>query len=194
VRIDSGDLAAHAREVRGIFDAAGLRDIQIIGSGGLDEYDLAEFTAAKLPFDSYGVGTQMGISGDAPSLDMAYKLVEVDGRPVLKLSHGKASMPGRKQVFRYRDARLTKDVIALADEVAEGGEALLQPVMVDGKIQGAYPQLGEIRERLRAEFALLDDNIKAVRAPAAYPVEISPGLARLREETIRRTRASESIA
>ena len=194
VRIDSGDLAAHAREVRGIFDAAGLRDIQIIGSGGLDEYDLAEFTAAKLPFDSYGIGTQMGISGDAPSLDMAYKLVEVDGRPVLKLSHGKASMPGRKQVFRYRDARLTKDVIALADEVAEGGEALLQPVMVDGKIQGAYPQLGEIRERLRAEFALLDDNIKAVRAPAAYPVEISPGLARLREETIRRTRASESIA
>jgi len=184
VRIDSGDLATLARAVRRIFDEAGLREIQIIGSGGLDEYDLAEFTAANVPFDSYGVGTQMGISGDAPSLDTAYKLVEVGGRPVLKLSHNKASMPGRKQVYRFRgDARLKYDVIALADEAITGGEALLETVMEDGKVIGRQPALKEIRDRCRAEFALLDEKIKAVRAPAAYPVEISAGVARLRDRS-----------
>jgi nicotinate phosphoribosyltransferase len=195
VRIDSGDLAALARAVRSIFDEAGLREIQIIGSGGLDEYDLAEFTAANVPFDSYGVGTQMGVSGDAPSLDTAYKLVEVGGRPVLKLSHNKASMPGRKQVYRFRDnAGLRKDVIALADEPFDGGEALLETVMEGGKVIGRRPALKEIRDRFRAEFGLLDEKIKEVRAPATYPVEISPGLARLRDETIRRIRGGESIA
>ena len=195
VRIDSGDLAALGREVRRILDEAGLRGVQILGSGGLDEYDLAEFTAANVPFDSYGVGTQMGVSGDAPSLDMAYKLVEVDGRPVLKLSRGKASMPGRKQIFRFGDGnRLTKDVIGLAGEAVGGGEALLETVMESGKIRGAHPTLKEIRERFQSEFALLDDKIKAVRGPASYPVEISPGLQRLRDDTIRRVRASESIA
>jgi nicotinate phosphoribosyltransferase len=195
VRIDSGDLAALARAARRIFDEAGLGDIQIIGSGGLDEYDLAEFTAAKVPFDSYGVGTQMGVSGDAPSLDTAYKLVEVGGRPVLKLSHNKASMAGRKQVYRFRDAAaLKKDVIALADEAASGGEALLETVMENGKVKRQRPSLTEIRERFRDDFALLDEPIKAVRAPAIYRVEISPGLARLRDDTTRRIRASESIA
>jgi nicotinate phosphoribosyltransferase len=195
VRIDSGDLAALAREVRRILDDAGLRDVRILGSGGLDEYDLAEFTAANAPFDSYGVGTQMGISGDAPSLDMAYKLVEVDGRPVLKLSRGKASMPGRKQIFRFQDGkRLSKDVIALADESIGGGKALLETVLEDGKIKGAVPTLQQIRERFQSEFTLLDDKIKAVRSPAPYPVEISPDLQRLRDETIGRVRASESIA
>jgi nicotinate phosphoribosyltransferase len=195
VRIDSGDLPALARQVRRIFDEAGLRYMQIIGSGGLDEYDLAEFTAAKVPFDSYGVGTQMGISGDAPSLDTAYKLVEFGGRPVLKLSHNKASMPGRKQVYRFRDAAgLKKDVIALADEPICGGEALLERVMEDGRVLEQRPTLKEIRERFRAEFALLDEKIKAVRAPATYSVEISPGLSRLRDDTMRRIRGSESIA
>jgi nicotinate phosphoribosyltransferase len=194
VRIDSGDLAALACQVRRIFDDAGFRDVQILGSGGLDEYDIADLTAAQAPFDGYGVGTQMGISGDAPSLDMAYKLVEIDGRPVLKLSHGKASMPGRKQVFRFRDgARLAKDVIGLADESFDA-EALLETVMQDGKIKGVYPTLNHIRDRFHAEFALLDEKIKAVRAPASYPVEISPGLQRLRDETIRRVRRRESIA
>jgi nicotinate phosphoribosyltransferase len=195
VRIDSGDLPALAREVRRIFDDAGLSAMPIIASGGLDEYDLAEFTAAKVPFDSYGVGTQMGISGDAPWLDTAYKLVEAGGRPVLKLSHNKASMPGRKQVYRFRDAAgLTTDVIARADEAIDGGEALLETVMEGGGIKGRRPTLNDSRERFRAEFALLDEKIKAVRAPATYRVEISRGLQRLRDETLRRIRASESIA
>jgi nicotinate phosphoribosyltransferase len=194
VRIDSGALAALAREVRRIFDDAGFREVQIIGSGGLDEYDIAQFTADNVPFDAYGVGTQMGVSGDQPWLDMAYKLVEVDGRPVLKLSHGKASMPGQKQVFRRRDGgRLRKDIVGLADEKLDG-EPLLQTVMENGAIKGTHPTLGEIRERLRAELALLDESVKALRAPKRFPVEISAELRRLRSRTVRRTRANESIA
>ncbi|HEY1268583.1 MAG TPA: nicotinate phosphoribosyltransferase [Candidatus Binatia bacterium] len=193
-RIDSGDLAALAREIRRIFDAAGFRDVQIIASGGLDEYDLAEFTAQNIPFNAYGVGTQMGVSGDQPWLDMAYKLVEVDGRPVLKLSRGKASMPGQKQIFRGRDGgRLKNDVVGLAGEKLDG-EPLLQTVMENGRVKGAHPALAEIRERFRAEFALLDDGVKAVRAPKRFPVEISAELRRLRDRTVRRVRAIESTA
>ncbi|HKA34683.1 MAG TPA: nicotinate phosphoribosyltransferase [Candidatus Binatia bacterium] len=193
-RIDSGDLAALAREVRRIFDEAGFRGVQIFGSGGLDEHDIAEFTAKSVPFDAYGVGTQMGTSGDQPWLDMAYKLVEVDGRPVLKLSRGKASMPGQKQVFRRSDGgRLAKDIVGLAGETLEG-EPLLQTVMERGAIKAPHPALGEIRERFRAEFVLLDESVKALRAAKRFPVEIGAELRRLRDRTVRRVRASESIA
>src|SRR5205814_9412642 len=105
VRIDSGDLKKLAIEVRRIFDEAGLKSVKIIGSGGLDEFDLAHFTVADVPYDSYGVGTKMGVSADAPWFDIAYKLIEYGARPVLKLSTGKASWPGKKQVFRMRDER-----------------------------------------------------------------------------------------
>ena len=194
VRIDSGDLAVLARDVRRIFDEAGFRDVQIFGSGGLDEYDIAEFTAKSVPFDAYGVGTQMGTSGDQPWLDMAYKLVEIDGRPVLKLSRGKASMPGQKQVFRRSDGgRLTKDIVGLAGENLEG-EPLLQTVMEQGAIKAPHPSLGETRERFRAEFVLLDESVRAMRGAKRFPVEISAELRRLRDRTVRRVRASESIA
>ena len=96
VRIDSGDLLSLAREVRRIFDEAGLTDVKIIGSGGLDEYDLDSLSQANAPYDSYGVGTRMGVSADAPWFDIAYKLVEHNGRPVLKLSTGKVSSPAKK--------------------------------------------------------------------------------------------------
>jgi len=187
VRIDSGDLAALAREVRKIFDDAGLRDVKIIGSGGLDEYDLAEFAKANVPYDSYGVGTKMGVSADAPWLDMAYKLVQQNGRPVLKLSTGKAYWPGPKQIFRVVDAhrRLKKDVIALRAEKLPGAEPLLNKVMDSGKTQGTYPSLKEIRERFLAEFDLLDENVKAILTPKPYPIEISPRLKQLNEEISR---------
>ena len=163
------------------------RDVKIIGSGGLDEYDLAEFAKAEVPYDSYGVGTKMGVSADAPWLDMAYKLVQQNGRPVLKLSTGKAYWPGAKQIFRVVDAhrRLKKDVIALRAEKLPGAEPLLQKVMANGSIQGAYPSLKEIRERFLAEFDLLGENVKALRNPEIYPVEISPRLAQLNEEISR---------
>lgn len=184
VRIDSGDLKKLAIEVRRIFDEAGLKSVKIIGSGGLDEFDLADFTVADVPYDSYGVGTKMGVSADAPWFDIAYKLVEYDERAVLKLSTGKASWPGKKQVFRMRDERgqLQKDVIALREENIPGADPLLQKVMASGEVAVRCPTLEEIRDNFMGEFKRLSDPIKAIRNPASYPVEISPQLTKLREE------------
>ena len=181
VRIDSGDLAASADAVRKILDAEGLADVQIIGSGGLDEFDLERLAAA--PYDSYGVGTKMGVSADAPFADMAYKLVETQDRPVMKLSAGKASWPGRKQVFRRKaaDGNMEKDIIGARDEDLPG-ERLLQEVMRAGKITVAYPKLSEIRERLTADLATLPASVKAIREPSRFPVEFSANLKALRAE------------
>lgn len=183
VRIDSGDLAAQAREVRKIFDDAGLSEVKIIASGGLDEFDLARLAEARAPIDSYGVGTKMGTSADAPWSDISYKLVEFEGRSVLKLSAGKESWPGKKQVFRLRDAdgRLARDVIGLRDE-GLSGEALLIEVMRDGKLCRAHPTLSESREIFASEFTALPPNVKAIRNPEPYPVEFSPKLTALRNE------------
>ncbi len=184
VRIDSGELASLAKEVRHIFDEAGLGDVKIIGSGGLDEYDLAALAEIKAPYDSYGVGTRMGVSADAPWFDMAYKLVEYSGRPVLKLSTGKVSSPGRKQIFRFVDGRgrLQRDVIALRNEELPHAEPLLRKVMEKGEIKGTYPKLKEIRGNFLQEFDRLDGATRAIRNPAVYPVELSPRLKQLKEE------------
>jgi nicotinate phosphoribosyltransferase len=193
VRIDSGDLAGLARDVRRIFDEAGLNDVKIIGSGGLDEYDLAELSKVNAPYDSYGVGTKMGVSSDAPWFDMAYKLVEHNGRPVLKLSTGKVSSPGKKQVFRFLDdqGRLQKDVIALRNERLPGAEPLLKKVMEKGQTIGPYPTLKEIRERFLDEFHGLNEHTKAIRNPTVYPVEISFQLKHLKEEIARQVTQAE---
>jgi nicotinate phosphoribosyltransferase len=178
VRIDSGDLAKLAVEVRKIFDEAGLRDVKIIGSGGLDEYDLADFSNANVPYDSYGVGTKMGVSADTPWSDIAYKLVEYDDRPVLKLSTGKVSLPGKKQVFRICDqqGQLQKDIIALRGENVADAEPLLKKVMTEGKIMASLLSLEEIRSVFLSEFARLPEPIKAIRNSAHYLVEQSSKL------------------
>ena len=188
VRIDSGDLAELGIKVRKILDHAGFQDVKIIGSGGLDEYDLSELSAAQIPFDSYGVGTKMGTSSDAPYSDMAYKLVEYGEKPVLKRSPGKISWPGAKQVFRRRNnkGKLEKDIIGLRDERITGTEALLRKVMKSGKIVAALPTLAESRAGLAKELGHLPDSIKAIRNPVLYPVEFSPALVQLREETERK--------
>jgi len=193
VRIDSGDLAELAVAVRKIFDAAGLKNVKIIGSGGLDEYDLADFSDADIPYDSYGVGTKMGVSADAPWFDMAYKLVESDGRPVLKLSTGKASWPEKKQVFRLRDGggKLQKDMIALSDEDVPGAEPLLKKVMERGAITAPLPSLQSIRATFLDEFARLPDSIKAIRNPPIYPVEFTPQLQTLRLEIEKKVNRTE---
>ncbi|HZD42102.1 MAG TPA: nicotinate phosphoribosyltransferase [Terriglobales bacterium] len=187
VRIDSGDLAALAVEVRKIFDEAGFKEVKIIGSGGLDEYDLAELSAAKAPYDSYGVGTKMGVSGDAPWFDIAYKLVEYAGRPVLKLSTGKASWPGRKQIFRLSSnlGELQKDIVALRDEPMNGAEAVLVKVMGNGKRARPLSSLDEIRSTFQQEFKKLPDAHKTIYDPALYPVEFSSRLTELRREITR---------
>ncbi len=184
VRIDSGDLLLLAREVRRIFDAAGLSYVKIVGSGGLDEYDLAELSEANAPYDLYGVGTRMGVCADAPWLDMAYKLVDYNGRPVLKLSTGKISLPGPKQIFRSTQpqGQLKGDLLGLRDENHRGAEPLLKKVMENARRVAPLPSLKEIRAIFLEEFGHLDDRLKSIRNPALYPVELSPRLKRLQEE------------
>ena len=132
VRLDSGDLDSLSREVRAILDDAELPDVKIVASGGLDELDIDRLVGGGAPIDAFGVGTKMGVSADAPWTDMAYKLVKYGCRPVLKLSTGKVSIPGEKQVFRLRDAAggLAEDVIALRDEALRD-EALRDEALRD---------------------------------------------------------------
>jgi nicotinate phosphoribosyltransferase len=162
-----------ALEVRKILDKAGLKDVKIIGSGGLDEDALADFSDANIPYDSYGVGTKMGVSADAPWSDIAYKLVEYKDRSVLKLSPGKISLPGKKQVFRISDHQLHKDIIALRDETVAGAEPLLKRVMTEGKITVPLRSLEESRSGFLSEFAKLPEPIKRIRNPENYLVEQS---------------------
>ena len=137
IRLDSGDLDALARGARTLLDDAGLPHARIFASGGLDEHEVHELVQAGAPVDAFGVGTQLGVSADAPYVDSVYKLTEYDGRPVLKLSPGKATAPGRKQVWRGQ----TGDLIALRDERSGPRTArpLLEPVMRGGRRLAGAP-------------------------------------------------------
>lgn len=185
VRIDSGDLAAHARRVRAILDAGGLQETRILVSGGLDEHRIARLVADGAPIDGFGVGSQVDTSADVPFLDSAYKLHEFDGRPRGKRSEGKTDLPGRKQVFRRcgADGYWREDVIGLADETLEG-EPLLVPVMRRGE-RSAPPgvaELGAARERCAAGLARLPAAQRALEPAEAYPVRLSARLEHLRDK------------
>jgi nicotinate phosphoribosyltransferase len=181
VRLDSGDFDVLSRGVRRILDGAGLEYVRILASGGLDEYEVEALVQGQAPIDLFGVGTKAGVSADAPWSDMAYKLVCYGGRPVMKLSTGKVSLPGAKQVFRLHDAsgHIARDIIGLQEESIAGGTPLLAPVLAEGRRTGAEPALAEVRERFREDFGRLDDRFKALRNPPHYPVEVSARLERL---------------
>lgn len=177
VRIDSGDLAAHAQAVRGILDAGGLREVGIFASGGIDEYQIRDFVARGTPIDGYGVGTHLDTSSDAPYLDCAYKLEEYAGRARRKRSTGKATWPGRKQVYRrYRDdGRLRDDTVTIEGDVQDG-EALLQPVMRAGKRLTPPETLSAIRAHAGRELTRLPPALRTLDGDAVYPVAIAPKL------------------
>ena len=184
VRLDSGDFDELSRQVRRILDDSALGYVKILASGGLDEYELEALVKAGAPIDLFGVGTKAGVSADAPWSDMAYKLVSFDQRPVMKLSTGKVSLPGPKQVFRTRDAdgNFAKDIIALAEEELPGGLPVLEEVMKDGQRVGPAATLNEVRARFQDDFAALNDRFKALNNPPRYPVSISGQLERLTSE------------
>lgn len=177
VRLDSGDLADHARKVRRILDEGGFREAQILASGNLDEYRLQVLVASGAPIDSFAVGTAMTTSADAPSLDCVYKLQEYAGRPCRKRSEGKATWPGRKQVYRRLAATglLAQDIVTTAGDVQEG-EPLLQSMMKAGRRLAPSPPLQEIRDHLTAHLAQLPDHLKRLEAGAPYEVRISQAL------------------
>jgi len=176
VRIDSGDLGAQAAAVRRLFDGQGCKDVQIILSSSLDEYRIEALLATNTPVDAFGVGTHVTVSADAPALDMAYKLEEYAGRARRKRSSGKETWPGRKQVFREREAdgEMRGDCIALADE-AMPGERLIREVMRDGHRILELPQLPAIRDYCRARIAELPSAVRTLaEGESNYRVRVSP--------------------
>ncbi len=180
VRLDSGDLVALSRAVRGILDTAGLGYVQILVSGNLDEFAIERCTAANAPINAYGVGTRMNVSADAPCLDMAYKLVRYGERDVLKLSPGKETWAGEKQIYRRlaRDGRYVADVLALKDEAPpSGATALLQLVMEGGRLIRPLEPLSAIRARCGAALAALPEAVRRLSGAARYPVTPSAALA-----------------
>ncbi|MDZ7622299.1 MAG: nicotinate phosphoribosyltransferase [Candidatus Competibacteraceae bacterium] len=176
-RIDSGDLAEHARKVRRILDEGGLTHVTLFGSGDLDEYRLGELLDAGAPYNGFGIGTRLDASTDAPTLDMVYKLQEYAGRPRRKRSEGKATWPGRKQVYRRTtaDGVFSGDVLGLED-APQSGEPLLVQVMENGRrIQTPEP-LAIARDRVRAQLAALPPALRELQPALPYPVEVAPEL------------------
>jgi nicotinate phosphoribosyltransferase len=200
VRLDSGDILADSRFCREVLDDAGLREVQILASGDMDEYKIGNLVAAGAPIDAYGVGTALavgagsvehGVSGGA--LGGVYKLVWYDAdesgsadasEAPIKVAGPKSTWPGKKQVSRIGMFR--EDVIHLEDETPlTEGRSLLQPVARDGAIlQGALPTLGEIREYATSSLAALPDKYKTIENPAEYPVRTSTRLNEMRQRAM----------
>ena len=182
IRLDSGDVAALARLARERLDAAGLADVAVFASGGLDEFEIARLRAAGAPIDGFGVGTNFGTSADSPTLETVYKLVAVDGRPMAKRSTGKATLPGAKQVWRRPG--FGGDVLALADEPnpAPGAEPLLEDV--DLAVEpGDREEVAAARQRFEADWSALPPDYKDLTSPRRYEVEVSIGLQALSDSS-----------
>jgi nicotinate phosphoribosyltransferase len=191
VRIDSGNLGEHAVKVRRILDAAGLRQVKIVASGGLNEDELLALSKAGAPIDSYGIGTSLTTASDVPALDCAYKLQEYAGQPRRKRSEGKATWPGRKQVWRQFDGqgRMAGDAVSLADD-RQQGEALLRPVMRGGRRLGDLPALMASRQYAQEQLACLPQALARLE-PFRYPVEISGLLQDMAADLDRRSGSNE---
>ncbi len=178
VRLDSGDLLGLSRSARGLLDAAGLQDMKIVASSGLDETKIDALVKDGAPIDIFGIGTEMSVSGDAPSLDISYKLTEYGGAGRMKLSPGKMTLPGQKQVFR-RGAGGTAigDVIARADESLPG-TPLLEPVMRGGRRIAPPADLSVLQAAAKKAIAALPAERRILApAPTPFPVVASPRLA-----------------
>lgn len=177
VRLDSGDLADHARKVRNILDCGGLNDTTIFASGNIDEYKLEELMAQQVPIDGFGIGTHLDTSADAPYLDCAYKLQEYAGIARRKRSEGKATWPGRKQVYRiYHDNGMMSGDTVTIEDVPCAGQPLLQLVMQGGKIVARQPALIEAREHARSQLNGLPASLRQLGNTSEYPVIISAEL------------------
>jgi nicotinate phosphoribosyltransferase len=190
VRLDSGDLTALAKSVRRILDEGGLGDVTILASGGLDEDVLTAMAAAGAPIDAFGIGTSLTTSSDAPALDCAYKLQEYAGLARRKRSTGKATWPGRKQVWRRfgADGRMEGDVISLETDKQEG-EPLIRPVMRGGRRLRPQPSLDQCRAHAARELERLPPLLRALKPGASYPVAVADALVRLAAEVDRHQEA-----
>ena len=194
IRLDSGNLARLATRARFLLNQAGLSYVKIIVSGNLDEYEIKELVRQRAPIDSFGVGTKMGVSADAPYSDVIYKLSEItdingDFLPTMKLSEGKMTYPGRKQVYRFSDKKkmFKKDVIGLDGENL-GGVPLLVKIIDHGTVVYHQPTLKDIRDFAAANLSRLPESTTKLTRTRAYPVAVSSKLENLTERIKRNIR------
>jgi nicotinate phosphoribosyltransferase len=194
VRIDSCDLIALSRSVRRILDAGGLAEVRIFASGGIDEDAVVAMLRAGAPIDGFGIGSSLTTSSDVPGLDCAYKLQEYAGLPRRKLSAGKATWPGRKQVWRRHgpDGRIAGDVMSVETD-RQSGTPLIEPVMQGGRRVAPAPTLAEIRARAAHGLERLPEPMRRLEGGAAYPVQIADPLLRLAGEADRRRAPHERV-
>jgi nicotinate phosphoribosyltransferase len=194
VRLDSGDLIALSKSVRRILDEGGLREVGIFASGGLDEDNIAVMLAAGAPIDGFGIGTSLTTSSDVPALDCAYKLQEYAGLPRRKRSAGKATWPGRKQVWRRygADGRMAGDIVSIESD-EQPGEPLIQLVMQNGRRFAASPTLTEVRARTARDLDRLPDALRRLEPGSQYPVQVADALVRLASEVDHRLAAHEKV-
>jgi nicotinate phosphoribosyltransferase len=187
VRLDSGDLLEHSRRVRRILDDGGLKDTAIFSSGSLDEDVIRALLDAGAPIDGFGVGTRLDTSADAPYLDCAYKIEEYAGIARRKRSEGKATWPGRKQVYRQydKDGRMCGDVLTLAEDT-QPGTALIEPVMRQGRRLAPTEPLETARRRAADQLASLPSTLARLGPATDYPVTVAPALQQLAGEIDRR--------
>jgi nicotinate phosphoribosyltransferase len=183
VRLDSGDLTALSKNVRRILDEGGLADVTIFASGGLDEDGIAEMLRAGAPIDGFGIGTSLTTSSDVPALDCAYKLQEYAGLARRKRSTGKATWPGRKQVWRQYgpDGKMIGDILSVETDT-QSGEPLIQLVMQGGRRIAPSPSLAEIRARAARDLGRLPESLRRLEPGASYPVQVTDALVRLAAE------------
>lgn len=191
VRLDSGDLGGHARNVRRILDNGGLTDVKIFASGNLSEGRLWDLIEAAAPIDGYGIGSDLVTSADAPHLDCAYKLQEYAGRARRKRSEGKATWPGRKQIFRRygADGRMAEDLLTLEDDPRDG-ERLIHPVMRAGRRLAPSVPLTQSRAYASEQLGRLPEPLRRLRGAPVYPVKIADTLTVLARAVDEETRNS----
>ncbi len=194
IRLDSGELRDLSRRCRSLLDEAGFPGVRILASGDLDEFQIETLIADGVPIDGFGVGTKIGTSEDAPWTDVVYKLVEYRGAPILKLSPGKETLVGRKQIFRFLDGvgEYSRDEIGLEDEstMGEHVQPLLTTVMTDGNRAWSSRSIQQLRSEFSNRFDHLPDRYKSLRAPAPYPVTTSDTLGTLQERIAEQVKES----
>jgi nicotinate phosphoribosyltransferase len=184
VRLDSGDMVLLSKRVRKILDDAGLFNAKIFASSGFDEFKITDCISKGAKIDAFGVGTKVGVSADAPFLDIVYKIVRFKDHDTRKLSPGKITLAGKKQAFRKTDkqGKYLEDVLGIRDETVQNGKPLLEKVMEGGKGIGTNPSIKEIRSEFKNNFSFLDEKYKALGDTETYPVKLSRRLLNLQKK------------
>lgn len=190
VKLDSGDIETLARAARQMLDDAGCRGAEILACGGLDEHEIDALVTNGAPVDTFAVGTSMGVSTDAKSLESVYELVAYDGRPVLKVSEGTGTLPGAKQIFR--NLRRGYDILGLREEDIPGFTRVLRPVMLAGRRTTTPETVETMSTRLTGDLDALPEAVTRIRGPEPLTVRVSPNLERLRQTCVDRAGSPSS--